>query len=165
MKKNTIILIVVTILSIIMLYSLIQLLIHENYTVGNNFWLFIFDLSLIALGSYIIFIPMNLLVHQFKKADAFNVSKNEIRTFKTKLAIKFKYLIIILFYIAFFTAMGTILVEVAITLLFGPEIFPIALFSFLLISGLILTFFFSLILLFYEVKTRPYKENLKAIPK
>lgn len=154
-KKDNIILTIAIILSIIMVYSLVQALLYEKGTDESNFWFFMLITGTIGLGGYSIIIVMGMLTHQFKKADVLNYSEIEDKNFKTLIKIKFKYIIVSLCCIGFFGAMGTVITYLAITLFIEQGIFPNVLFYFLFITGLIMIFFFGFILMIYEAKTQP----------
>jgi len=146
-RKDTIFSIIGFVISIIMVYSLIQEFFYEIGSIERKFWGFIFITSFFMIGSFgmilIGFIYINKLKENLKRKRR-------------------KYMSVILVYIAFFILVGTIISYEAISTFLGPEFFPDDVFFFLF--GIeILVQFFSLGLLgvFFPVKlkTKTNSEN------
>jgi len=156
-RKDKTLLIIVIVISIIMLFSLVQSLFYENRTIESRFWVFICITSLFFLGSFAFIILEIMLTKKFKEADKSNSSAKD---FKTIIRRKFKYIIIILLYTGFFMAVGTIISEQAISTFLEPGLFPSDLYAFLLLTGLTMTFLLQVVLVFFEAKVTQKKNNL-----
>jgi len=151
-RKDLMLAIVSIIISIIMLFSLIQSFFYENRTMESRFWVFICITSLFFLGSFAFISLEIMLTKKFKEADKLNSSKRDFKTFKNIIRRKFKYIIIILLYTGFFMAVGTIISEQAISTFLEPGLFPSDLYAFLLLTGLTMTFLLQGVLVFFESK-------------
>lgn len=150
--RDKILLIIVIIIAIIMLFSLVQSLFYENRTVESMFWVFICITSLFILGSFGFISLEIMLTKKFKEADKSSSSGKDIKTYKTLIRRKFKYIIIILIYTGFFMAVGTIISDLAISTFLEFGLFPSDLYAFLLVTGLTMTFLLQGILVFFEAK-------------
>ena len=151
-RKDLMLAIVSIIISIIMLFSLIQSFFYENRTMESRFWVFICITSLFFLGSFAFISLEIMLTKKFKEADKSNSSAKDFKTFKTIIRRKFKYIIILLLYTGFFMAVGTIISEQAISTFLEPGLFPSDLYAFLLLTGLTMTFLLQGVLVFFESK-------------
>lgn len=139
-QKDTILLIITIVISIPMSFSLVLSSLYVNDPIDATFWSLIHIISLFSLGS-LAFIPLIIMwTHKFKEADKLNSSDKDFKTLKTIIRRKFKYVIIIFLYSVFILWGGTLISERAISTFLGPDIFPIDLWSFLFLTGLLMTF-------------------------
>jgi len=159
-QKETALLIIVIVISIVMLFSLVQSFFYENRTIESRFWVFICITSVLFLGSFAFVSIQIMATHKFKEADKLNSSKKDFKTFKEVKTFKknFKYILIIFVYIGFFMAVGTIISEQAISTFLEPGLFPNDLYAFLLLTGLTMTLLLQGVLMFFEAKI-PQKEK------
>lgn len=151
-RKDLILTFLTIIISIIMLFSLVQSLFYENRTIESRFWVFICITSLFILGSFGFISLEIMLTKKFKEADKSSSSGKDFKTFKTIIRRKFKYIIIILVYTGFFMAVGTIISDLAISTFLELGLFPSDLYAFLLLTGLTMTFLLQGLLMFFEAK-------------
>ena len=153
-RKDLILTILTIIISIIVLFSLVQSFFYENTTIKGRFWAFIFITSVFALGSFAFVSIIIMVTHKFKEADKLNSSKRDFKTFKKVKTVKknFKYILIIFVYIGFFIAVGTIISERAISTFLKPGLFPADLYAFLFLTGLIMSLLLAVVLMFFEAK-------------